>query len=140
MNPNVVNIGALAGKLTIENSNLSRDNKEWAKAGIDVLKEFISSTQQPQSGNSLAVYGFSFESIKDIKHIAAQCSVDKIVLFPVFFSNGGYNIYIRVHGIDSYKIFQYVNVIPLNNAQKKEMDVLLHLEQEYGVVIYEKNI
>lgn len=138
MNNSIFDIGISIGKLGVEESNLSRDNKELAKSGIDVLGELLKSAQ-PQPVNPFTVYGFDLTSIQKIKAIAGQCSVDKIVLFPVFYTNGGHEILIRVYGEDRDKIFNHVNARLfhfISESDKKELD---RIEKDNGVIIYEKD-
>lgn len=138
MNKNILDIGASIGKFSVERSNLSRDDKELAKSGIDVLSELLKSAQ-PQHVNLFTVYGFDLANIQRIKAIARQNSIERIVLFPVFYSNGGHEVLIRVYGEDRDKIFNAINVRQLYNTTDSEKSVLDNLEKENGVIIYEKD-
>ena len=137
MNKNILDIGASIGKFSVEKSNLSRDNKELAKSGIDVLSEFLKSAQ-PQHVNLFTVYGFDLTTIQRIKAIAGQYSIERIVLFPVFYTNGGHEILIRIYGEDRDKIFDHINARQfhfISESDKKELD---RIEKDNGVIIYEK--
>lgn len=138
MNKSICYTGVFIGKICIENSNLSRDNKELAKLGIDFLGEFLKSAQ-PQPAKPFTVYGLALTIIQKIKTTAAQCSVEKIVLFPVFYTNGGYEIMIRVYGKDKEKIFNSLNFHPLYNIAESNMIEIDRFEKEIGVIIYEKD-
>lgn len=138
MNNSICDLGVSIGKLGIENSNLSRGDKEFAKFGIDLLGEALKSSQ-PQPAKPFTVYGLALTTIQKIKTTAAQCSVEKIVLFPVFYTNGGYVIMIRVYGKDKEKIFNSLNFYPLYNIAESNMIEIDRFEKEIGVIIYEKD-
>lgn len=138
MNNKIFDIGASIGKFNIERSDLSRDDKELAKSRMDVLSELLKSAQ-PKPVGPFTVYGFDLATIQKIKAIAGQCSVDRIVLFPVFYTNGGHEILIRVYGEDRDKIFNHINARQLNfisESDKKELD---RIEKDNGVIIYDKD-
>lgn len=138
MNNSILDIGSSIGKFSVERSNLSRDDKELVKSKIDVLSELLKSAQ-PKPVNPFTVYGFDLATIQRIKVIAGQCSVDRIVLFPVFYTNGGHEILIRVYGEDRYKIFDHINARQfhfISESDKKELD---RIENDNGVIIYEKD-
>lgn len=71
MNKSICDTGVFIGKICIENSNLSRDNKELAKLGIDFLGEFLKSAQS-QPVKPFTVYGLELTTIQKIKTTAAQ--------------------------------------------------------------------
>lgn len=138
MNSSIFDIGSSIGKFSVERSNLSRDDKELAKSKIDVLSELLKSAQ-PKPVGPFTVYGFDLATIQKIKAIAGQCSVDRIVLFPVFYTNGGHEILIRVYGEDRDKIFNHINARQFNfisESDKKELD---RIEKDNGVIIYDKD-
>ena len=138
MNNSILDIGSSIGKFSVERSNLSRDDKELVKSKIDVLSELLKSAQ-PKPVNPFTVYGFDLATIQRIKVIAGQCSVDRIVLFPVFYTNGGHEILIRVYGEDRDKIFDHINARQfhfISESDKKELD---RIENDNGVIIYEKD-
>ena len=137
MNKSICDTGVFIGKICIENSNLSRGDKEFAKFGIDLLGEALKSSQ-PQPAKPYTVYGLALTTIQKIKTTAAQCSVEKIVLFPVFY-NGGYEIMIRVYGKDKEKIFNSLNFHPLYNIAESNMIEIDRFEKEIGVIIYKKD-
>lgn len=138
MNNSILDIGSSIGKFSVERSNLSRDDKELVKSKIDVLSELLKSAQ-PKPVNPFTVYGFDLTTIQRIKVIAGQCSIDRIVLFPVFYTNGGHEILIRVYGEDRDKIFDHINARQfhfISESDKKELD---RVEKDNGVIIYEKD-
>ena len=130
--------GVSIGKLGVENSNLSRCDKELAKFGIDLLGEVLKSAQS-QPVDPFAVYGLELTTIQKIKTTAAQYSVEKIVLFPVFYANGRYEILIRVYGKDKDKIFSNLRFHPLYNITESDRIEIDRFEKEIGVIIYEKD-
>lgn len=137
MNKSIFDIGVSIGKFGVENSNLSRDDKELAKSRIDLLGE-IFKLAQPQPVNPSTVYGLGLTTIQRIKIAAAQCSVERVVLFPMFYANGRYEILIRVYGSDADAIFNSFNVYQLGNITESDKIELDRLEKENGVIIYEK--
>ena len=80
MNNSICDLGVSIGKLGVENSNLSRGDKEFAKFGIDLLGEALKSSQ-PQPAKPYTVYGLALTTIQKIKTTAAQCSVEKLSCF-----------------------------------------------------------
>ena len=60
-------------------------------------------------------------------------------MFPVFYTNGGYVIMIRVYGKDKEKIFNSLNSYPLYNIAESNMIEIDRFEKEIGVIIYEKD-
>ena len=66
MNNSICDLGVSIGKLGVENSNLSRGDKEFAKFGIDLLGEALKSSQ-PQPAKPFTVYGLALTTIQKIK-------------------------------------------------------------------------
>lgn len=75
--------------------------------------------------------------IRKIKQIAAQYSIERVVLFPYF---DGLNIksIIRVYGGDKENFFQNMewSIMPLNSG-KGALSELDRMEREYGIILYE---
>lgn len=136
MNNQFLDSIAAFGKFGIENSGCTRDEKEWAKSGVDCLSSILKLMQAPPKQNML-VMGLSFEQIKAIKQVAAQYSIEKAVLFPY---PNGQNIVplIRVYGGDNDSFFQTLGWTRLqSNAQLGFSLECDSLEKEYGIIIYE---
>ena len=133
---NLIDFGASIAKLSIENSNLLRNDKELAKYEVDALANIIK-TYQYYSNNNISVLGFNILTIKQIKMVASQCLIEKIVLFPVIYTTGNYEILIKVYGQDRQKIFDLINVKTLNTSINNEINIDSY-EKNYGVIIYER--
>ena len=63
MNKSICDLGVSIGKLSVENSNLSRGKKEFAKFGIDLLGEALKSSQ-PQPTQPFTVYSLALTTIQ----------------------------------------------------------------------------
>lgn len=135
MNSQFIDSIAAFSKFGIENSSFPRDDKEWAKSGIDCLSSVLKLMQTyPEQNKTLMM---SIDQISKIKRIARQCSVEKVVLFP--YPNGR-NILplIRVYGGDKESFFSQNGWMSLRSDDSLEfVSVFDSLEKEYGVILYE---
>lgn len=136
MNNQFLDSIAAFGKFGIENSGRTRDEKEWAKSGVDCLSSVLKLMQAPPKQNIL-VMGLSLEQIRVVKQVAAQCAIEKAMLFP--YPNGE-NIVplIRVYGGDKEKFFQSLGWTRLQSNTQLGFSLECDgLEKEYGIVLYE---
>lgn len=132
---NFIDSVAAFGKLGIEKSNLSRDDKEYAKSGVDCLSSLLKQLE-PRQRVDLSVMGMNLERVRDIKVSARQYSVEKVVLFP--YPNGyGVIPLIRVYGGDVKAFFCSIGVSPLEmNISVEEGEKIHDIEKEYGIILY----
>ncbi len=136
MNENFIDAIAALRKFGIESSGYTRDEKEWAKSGVDCISSALKSMlSQPKQ--NITVMGLNIEQIRAIKNMAAQYNVTKVALFPCL-DNQNIVPLIRVYGEDREKFFHRLGLTPVNpntySNYASEYDVL---EKEYGVILYE---
>lgn len=137
---NCIDTIAALGKFGIDNSLRTRDDKEWAKSGIDCLSAILKQMQSfSQQGQNLTIMGMEIEKIPQIKEFAHQYSVEKVVLFPCPINNQIIP-YLHVYGGDSKSFFAAMGlecsssspyITPNDNANMSS------LESKYGVILYE---
>ena len=99
----LLDLSASIGKFNVENSNLLRDEKEYIKSNIDLVTDILKTNQS--NTNNISVMGFSISTIKNMKMLASQFSIDKVIVFPVFYDSGDYQILIKVIGQDRENFF-----------------------------------
>lgn len=136
MNDKFIDSIATLGKFGIENSRYTRDEKEWAKSGVDCLSS-VMKLMQTHPNQDIFVMGLSLEQIRTIKQVAEQCNIEKVVLFP--YPNGR-NIVplVRVYGVDNERFFRSLGWTRLqSNTQLGFSSECDGLEKEYGIVLYE---
>ena len=127
---------AIAGKLAVETSTLSRDNKELAKLGIDTATSFLAYLQS-LSCPDLSVMGLSMGKIVQIKETSKCCGMDKVVLFPYPIQGQNYLNLIRMYGGDSNTFTKELGINSL--VTNADPELLNALEEKYGIIIYERN-
>ena len=136
MNENYIDFVADLRKINIENSPLTRDEKELAKTGVDCMSDLLKLIQT-QPKQNITVMGMSLEEIRKIKIIAKQCSVEKVVLFPY---PNGQNVLplIRVYGGNKELFFEY-NGYPQPQLEtfSNQYPGFEKFEEAYGVILYE---
>ena len=133
----LLDLSASIGKFNVENSNLLRDEKEYIKSNIDLVTDILKTNQS--NTNNISVMGFSISTIKNMKMLASQFSIDKVIVFPVFYDSGDYQILIKVIGQDRENFFDNINVQKLYNISEENEKILDKFEKDYGVIIYERD-
>ena len=133
----LLDLSASIGKFNVENSNLLRDEKEYIKSNIDLVTDILKTKQS--NTNNISVMGFSISTIKNMKMLASQFSIDKVIVFPVFYDSGDYQILIKVIGQDRENFFDNINVQKLYNISEENEKTLDKFEKDYGVIIYERD-
>lgn len=133
----LLDLSASIGKFNVENSNLLRDEKEYIKSNIDLVTDILKTNQS--NTNNISVMGFSISTIKNMKMLASQFSIDKVIVFPVFYDSGDYQILIKVIGQDRENFFDNINVQKLYNISEENEKTLDKFEKDYGVIIYERD-
>lgn len=133
----LLDLSASIGKFNVENSNLLRDEKEYIKSNIDLVTDILKTNQS--NTNNISVMGFSISTIKNMKMLASQFSIDKVIVFPVFYDSGDYQILIKVIGQDRENFFDNINVQKLHNISGENEKTLDKFEKDYGVIIYERD-
>ena len=133
----LLDLSASIGKFNVENSNLLRDEKEYIKSNIDLVTDILKTNQS--NTNNISVMGFSISTIKNMKMLASQFSIDKVIVFPVFYDSGDYQILIKVIGQDRENFFYNINVQKLYNISEENEKTLDKFEKDYGVIIYERD-
>ncbi len=135
MNQNYIDSIAALSKFRIENSNLTRDNKEWIKSGVDCLSSVFKLIQTYPEQNKFMM--IDIDQISKIKRIAKQCSVEKVVLFP-YPNEQNILPLIRAYGGDKSRFFSQNGWMTLQSVANLEFNSALDsLEKEYGVILYE---
>lgn len=134
-NNNYVEPIAVASKMIIEISSLSRDEKEWMKLGVDELAAGIRSLLSSQQ-TDLSVMGLSLDAIIKIKSVARKCSLDQVMIFPYPVS-GKIMPYLCMYGGDRETFCQELGLslwsqhaVQVCNKQIEE------LIKAYGVILY----
>ena len=133
----LLDLSASIGKFNVENSNLLRDEKEYIKSNIDLVTDILKTNQS--NTNNISIMGFSISTIKNMKMLASQFSIDKVIVFPVFYDSGDYQILIKVIGQDRENFFDNINVQKLYNISEENEKTLDKFEKDYGVIIYERD-
>ena len=133
----LLDLSASIGKFNVENSNLLRDEKEYIKSNIDLVTDILKTNQS--NTNNISVMGFSISTIKNMKMLASQFSIDKVIVFPVFYDSGDYQILIKVIGQDREDFFDNISVQKLYNISEENEKSLDKFENDYGVIIYERD-
>ena len=133
----LLDLSASIGKFNVENSNLLRDEKEYIKSNIDLVTDILKTNQS--NTNNISVMGFSVSTIKNMKMLASQFSIDKVIVFPVFYDSGDYQILIKVIGQDREDFFDNINVQKLYNISEENETTFDKFEKDYGVIIYERD-
>ena len=132
-----LNIAVAIGKIGVEFSNLPRQEKELAKAGIECIHQIIDA-MAPNDMN-YRVYGLTLREIDYVQKNAQLSGIDKVVVFPVppHISKNGYLI--RSYGRDTTGFMKRINVVPLmDSIISSNYDLIFNSENKFGVVIYER--
>lgn len=88
---------------------------------------------------TVSVMGLDIEQIRNIKQIAEQYAIEKVVLFPY---PDGQNIIslIRVYGGDREGFFQFFGWNHIHSNPRTQTELWSNfniLEKEYGIILYE---
>lgn len=136
MNDKFIDAIAALKKFGIENSGYTRDEKEWAKSGVECLSSVLK-LMPTHSNNNMSVMGLSIEQVKKVKQVAEQCGIEKVVLFP--FPNGQNIVQlVRVYGGDKERFFRSFGWNNIHsNTQMEFLSDCDGLEKEYGIILYE---
>lgn len=128
------------GKLKIETSGLSRNDKELAKERLDCTKSVLKVMSQFIEQNSRPLI-IDYQWINQVKKIAVQHSVEKVVFFPYPLGDQRIAYLIRVYGGDKTGFFEALGWKPLtdNSVTPKEQDNVTQLENKYGIILYENH-
>lgn len=132
-----LSVAATFGKLGIELSNLTREEKELAKAELECIHQLIDAIA-PNNMNH-RIYGITLQEIAFVQKNAQLSGIDKVVVFPVpphISKNGSL---IKSYGSDTTEFMKRINVTPLmESIISKNHDLIVESENKFGVVIYER--
>lgn len=135
---NYIDSIAAFSKFGIEMSGQLRDEKELAKTRVDCLATLLKLIQPlpKQRLNSLEI---NFEWTRQIKKLAKQYSVDRVVLFPYSADAQNFIPLLRAYGGETVKFFEEIGFNPLkgNNITSEENAILTQWENEYGIILYD---
>ena len=137
MNDTFIDSVAAFGKLGIEASGRTRDEKELAKSKVDCVSAILKLMQIHPEQN-LTVMGIGIEKIKQVKEFARQCSVEKVVLFPYLDGQSVIPL-IRIYGGNKELFFKYNGWTPLQPSIYSKSNVFDSLEKEFGIILYTKD-
>ena len=135
---NKIDTFALAGKLAVESSAMSRENKEYAKLGIEGLQILLKEMQQSQV-RDLSVMGLDLTQVAWIKTAAKQCGLKRVVLFPCNI-NGQVQIFFRMYEGDRKAFCNMIGIqyIESNLSARDEAEIEKCIKQ-YGIILYERD-
>ena len=134
---NIFDSIASIGKLRVEASGLTRDEKERTKSNIDAFSNVLKLMQAPSTQNT-DIIQLDLNYIKQIKKVANQCSIRKVVILPYPKSQ---TLLFRVYDGDREMFFRLLNLSPVktNSNLSIEENLIDTLESEYGIILYEDN-
>lgn len=134
---NFIDSVAAFEKFGIETSWHTRDNKELAKARVDFLASTLKAIP-PFSEQNLNIT-INIEQIRQIKEIASQYSVEKVILFPYPAANGNLVPKISVYGGEESKFLAALGMKPLmaNDITKEIYESMAQWKDIYGIILYE---
>lgn len=133
---NLIDVTAEIAKIAIENTDNSPFNKEFAKIGVDGIKEFLKSLQPHQQMSNIV--GLSLENIQAIKFYAEKCGLDKVVHFPVQLENGVFTSLMRMYGGNIQQFSSYLGMRLLHPTSAVENERIDFWEKNFGVIIYQR--
>ena len=127
----------LFGKVAIENSKMNRDEKEWAKLGVEGLQAVLKSLQSSNTIN-LSVLGISIEDIRRIKTVARRCLLKRVVLFPCCINGNNYTLF-RIYGGDLKSFCDDVGFCQIKQSISECGETMItELINDYGIIVYER--
>ena len=133
---NLIDVTAEIAKLAIENSDKSTINKEFAKIGVDGIREFLKSVHPNQQMSNIV--GLSLTNIQEIKFCAEKCGLDKVVHFPVQLENGVFTSLMRMYGGNIQQFSSYLGMRLLHPTSAEENERIDFWEKNFGVIIYQR--
>ena len=137
-NTNGIETLALIGKSIVESSSMDRNNKEWAKLGIEGFELFLKSLRSSENQEQASV-GSAFEQIRLIKEAARQCSVKRVVAFPIN-DNGQIKTLFRLYEGNWDEFCNRLGLTRMDGRfNAKESAELVELERQYGIILYERD-
>ena len=134
MNLNIViHAGALIGKSAVELSSLPQNKKEQWELTIDAIEVGLQLFMPivPNKDETIT-------NCDQIRKLAAQYSIDKVIVFPVPYKNRKDLFGIRVYGQDSDKLIRVLNLSPISNSNSHVIECVDWCEKELGIVVYER--
>ena len=123
-----INYIAHTSKLLLDFSNMEERKKEYTKFGIDVLAELLElEVNSRKSG------------IMRIQEAARFYNLDRVVAFPCVVQRETW-ILLRMYGGSVPSFCQYLG-IPLLSENGVQLNPIYisEMEQQYGVVLYDRN-
>ena len=132
----LIEVAAFAGKVAVENSKMSPIKKEFAKLGIDEIKEFLKTIvphQQPSN-----IVGLSLQDVQTIKYYAEKCGLEKVVHFPIQLPNGDFTSLMRMYGGDIQQFSSQLGISLIYPANNDENERVNFWEKNFGVIIYQR--
>ena len=120
----MISLFATFGKLKIENSHLSRVEKEIWKFDVDLLEHFLKSINKQQFSNK-----------KDIVTCAKENDLDKVVLVPYPTANGNV-VLVRMDGGNIKNFANTLGLILLDENSTNKISDIDYYEKNFGQVVY----
>ena len=133
---NLIDVTAEIAKLAIENSDKSTINKEFAKIGVDGIREFLKSVHPYQQMSNIV--GLSLTNIQEIKFCAEKCGLDRVVHFPMQLQNGSFTCLMRMYGGDIQQFASCLGMSLIHPTSDGENDRVNFWEKNFGVIIYQR--
>lgn len=124
-------------KIQIESSNAGREEKELEKAYTDLVGSASKMFIKPVTPNHS--FNFSLSYIKQLKESAKECSLKKLIAFPIFAQNGNVSWMLMPSGGDTVT---FLKTLGSNEKMSDSPEIRSQLEsaiKNYGVVIYESD-
>lgn len=139
MNNSCISFLADSGKLIVEGSSLSRDQKETAKLQIDCVADLIDCLQKAsavRSSMNIPQYTLSLDYLYTIKQTAKKCGLTKLILFPCLVDGQILYCY-RMYGGDLSAFCRALEIKRFDDANlTMSEDVQEDLIEKYGVILY----
>ena len=139
MNNNGISFFADSGKLIVEGSSLSRDQKEAAKLQIDCVADLIDYLQKASAARSsmnIPQYTLSLDYLYTIKQTAKNCGLTKLILFPCPVDGQLLHGY-RMYGGDLSAFCRTLEIKRFDDANlTMSEDLQEELIEKYGIILY----
>ena len=138
---NFIDSVAAFSKLGIEMSGRSPDNRKFAETQVDCLSSLLKLIQ-PYPKQNLTIQGINFEWVRNIKQIAQQYFVDRVIIFPYPIDQQNIVTLMRVYGTETTEFLCAIGFshIDRNSITAEENAALTQWENEYGVILYEREL
>lgn len=138
-NHSQIDIFASTGKLGVELSNMSYDTKELSKSCIDLTAELVKMIAT-NSREMRPIYGVSSESVWNIREVARQYNLDKVVIYPVAGVFNHLVVVFRFYGNSAEAAMKQLGVIPVPvEIVQKNAAKIAQCENDYGITLYDCN-